>query len=546
VSAHSTTSPFPRQAPGRRWLPACLGIAAALQLVVVNHWPGFASPNERARAYQAIAIASRGSLAIDAEVARFGAMEDSATVGGRLYPNKAPGTTLLVVPAAVVARLVAGGGDAELAITLVLGRLLASSLPFLLTALLLARHLRESAPAGAAVAVAAFTLASPALTASLLLFSHTLVAFLLLGAFVLLYSGRPELWRAAIAGAAVGWAATAEYPAIVPGAVLVLIALPRLRLAGGLAVAAGGAVPAAALAAYNRACFGSPFALSSGHETHAAYVELASHGLFGVGAPSPAALLGLLVSPARGLLVWLPVVALAAAGVRRRGGGERAALVLAPLALLVAMAGYPNWHGGWFPGPRYLLATLPFLLVLAGRGAEMLLGSRPWRVAIGAALLWGGAQTWVSLAAFPFPPEDYPLPAVTFALPLLRAGVLIPSWLPGPAFAVALTLLAAAAALVVLAAALPDRPLSERVVALAIAGTALAAALALPRPVSWQSRLEWAAVHDLYSGPPRRGALEALAPACETLTQRAQLSRWLAARDRAAAQRNTAVPGTEF
>ena len=42
------------------WLLLTLGIVAALQLVVVNFWPRFESPNERARAYQALAVVHAG------------------------------------------------------------------------------------------------------------------------------------------------------------------------------------------------------------------------------------------------------------------------------------------------------------------------------------------------------------------------------------------------------------------------------------------------------------------------------------------------------
>ncbi len=110
----------------RRWLGATLGVAVALQLVVVNVWPRFESPNERTRAYQAIAVATRGTLEISPELDRFGAMEDVAAFGGRRYPNKAPGVLPLVVPGALLARRLAAGPEEELALTLVLGRLLAS------------------------------------------------------------------------------------------------------------------------------------------------------------------------------------------------------------------------------------------------------------------------------------------------------------------------------------------------------------------------------------------------------------------------------------
>ena len=522
---------IPNEGPSlRRALLGCAGIAAVVQLVVVNYWPQFPSPNERARAYQAMAVVSRATLAIDSEIERFGSIEDIATSRGRLYPNKAPGATLLVVPAALVAHLVAASPERELALTLVLGRMLASSLPFLLTVLLLARYAVAATRPGAAVVVA-FAVASPALTASLLLFSHSLAALLLFAAFVLLYRApRPDRWGAAAAGVAIGWAVTAEYPAVVPGAVLVALALIRLRLAGTAALTAGAALPAVALALYNQACFGSPFSLSSGHEAHAAYVSLAGRGVFGVGAPSLAAIAGLLASPARGVLVWWPLVLLAAAGVRRHaaGGDDRLPLVLVPAALLLAMAGYPNWHGGWFPGPRYLLAAMPFAVVLAGRGAERLGRTPGGRVLIGAAALWGLAQTWLSLASFPFPPEDYPLPALTFAVPLLRAGVLVPTWLPDGAAAVLLAALAAAAAGLLCHVVCATR--REAAAVLAVAALALAAAAALPAPATWQARLERAVVHDLYVGSPRTGALEELAPLCETPAQRIQLQRWLAER----------------
>jgi hypothetical protein len=530
---HSGTS----GAAAGAWLRLTLALAAVVQLVVVNSWPAFPSPNERARAYQALAVAARGSLEIGPELARHGDMEDVAIAGGAAYPNKAPGMLPLLVPAALAARAAAGGApDRELALTLVLGRLLAASLPFLLTVALLARRLGRRPSPGATLVVAAFALASPALPASLLLFSHALVALLLLAAFALLYApAPPDARRAAAAGVLIGWAVTAEYPALVPGGVLVALALPRLRAVGTAALALGGAVPALALAAYNVACFGSPLALSSGREAHAAYVELAARGVFGVGVPALPALAGLLASPARGIVVWWPLVLLAAAGVRRREApsatDDRAPLILAPLALLVVMSGYPNWHGGWFPGPRYLLSVLPFAAILAARGADRLARKPAAAAAACAAALWGAAQVWPLLASFPFPPEDYPLPAITFALPLLRTGVLVPSWLPAAALAAGLAALAAVT--VVLLCRTAGLRARGAAAALAAAAVAVAAATAVPPPRTWKARLELAVAHDVYAGAPRTGALEALAPACETPAQRARLAALIAERDRA-------------
>ena len=393
------SSPGGARALHGTWLLLTLGTAAVLQLVVVNFWARFESPNERARAYQAFSLVSRGSLEIGAEVERFGGLEDVAIAGGRLFPDKAPGTLPLLLPGALLAhRLAAGDPEGELRLTLVLGRLLAASLPFGVCVLLLAR-LTASLPRGGPLAVAAYALGTPALASSVLLFSHALTACLLLAGFLLLFrSPRPRWQPAMLAGLLLGWAAVCEYPVAVPAAVLVLVAVPRLGLRGSLALAFGGGVPLALLGAYNAACFGSPFALSSAHEAYGPFAVLVRQGLFGISWPTLGGLAGLLFSSSRGLVVWAPLVALAVLGALARPRwpedvGARVALTAAPLVLLLVMSGYPNWHGFWFPGPRYLLPVLPLIFVLAARGAESAL-ERPWGrvlVALGRALGVGTA-----------------------------------------------------------------------------------------------------------------------------------------------------------
>ena len=519
----------------RWWLGGTLVTAVLLQLVVVNVWPRFGSPNERARAYQAIAVATRGTLEISPELDRFGAMEDVATFGGRRFPNKAPGLLPLVVPGALLAHRLARRPGAELALTLVLGRLLAASLPFALTVLLLARATVPRYPRGGPLAVAAYALATPALAASLLLFSHALAACLLLAAFLLLFEPERPGWRAAaLAGVLLAWAATCEYSAALPGGIVALAALPRLRMRGVLAMLAGGAVPTALLAAYNRACFGSPLSVSSAHETYGTFAGLAQEGFLGISLPTLSGLGGLLLSSTRGLFVWAPLAAFAipAAFVRAQwpsSRGGRVALWAAPLALLLAMSGYPNWHGGWFPGPRYLLPALPFAFLLVACWAELVLADPRGRVLAGVAALWGAAAVWPCLASFPFPPEDVPLPTLTLAPGLLAEGIRVPSWLPGALALPVLAVLTVATCAVLLAVVTPSGRWAERA-AVVVALVALLGAARLVRyPATWQASLERAVIHDVYAGGSP-GALEKLAPRADSLLRRRQVETWIARR----------------
>lgn len=107
------------------------------------------------------------------------------------------------------------------------------------------------------------------------------------------------------------------------------------------------------------------------------YGEALAGGLYG-GDPLRA-LLGLLVSPGKGLLWMAPPLLLALAGSRRlRSAGGRGLpilVVLATIAVVAPVLTLVGWHGAYSYGPRYLLPALPLLWILVASGMEGLPGA---------------------------------------------------------------------------------------------------------------------------------------------------------------------------
>lgn len=493
---------MPRQAR------ALLVLYGALALLVVPVFPHFLSPNEFARWATAASLAERGTPEISAVRSLLGpSFEDVATVDGRLYSNKAPGLAFVALPGYLLARPIAGPPSREaMRLGLDAMRLAGATLPALLLAVVAARTAgrlgadRERVP----VVVFALLFATPLFAYGLLLFSHALVAAALFGAWASLFTPcapRAAARRDALAGALLGVAVLAEYPAAVPAAVLALAATWG-RGAGRLArIAAGSAPFALALLVYNRLCFGGFFELSSAHEAVGSFRALASTGLFGIGLPSPVALGRLVADPSKGLLLFSPFLVLGLralpAAARCLGRPATAALALVPLSMLILFAGYPNWHGGFTVGPRYLVGALPFLVFpLAFRGGGRL-----------EAALLGASAGAVSLTAlvFPFVPGGFSLPWGSFAAPLLSGGLVAPNLLHLASGGLAALALPFAAVIAAAGIVFERRRLLPAAVGALLwigAGVALAS-LSPPGP---RERLVRAYVADVYFG--QRGTLE--------------------------------------
>jgi len=347
-------------APGRgyRFEPLVLLLVVLAALVPVD----VSNPQDGTRYELTRHLVLHHSLTIEPQ------LFDRAVHDGRTYSDKAPGMSFLAVPAYVVERGLgvaraprdwAREGDLSLwGIHVFSGGLL-----FLACAFLLGRAAEALVPGTGALTVATFGTATLAAPLAATLFEHDAAAFWAFAGFLAAW-GLPGRGRLVLAGACLGIAVLFQYAAAIAAVAVALYAAWRTgRRVGWLLL--GALPPALLLGAYDRAAFGSPFHLSYRYVANR-YAESQRHGFFGIGVPTAGGLRETLVG-SRGLLVFSPVLAAAAAGVWlmwRSGLRAEAAVVAAvTVAFTCSNAGYFLPYGGNSPGPRFLGPALPFLLL---------------------------------------------------------------------------------------------------------------------------------------------------------------------------------------
>ncbi|MEA2239373.1 MAG: hypothetical protein QOC81_4097 [Thermoanaerobaculia bacterium] len=400
-----------------------IALYALLALIVIPVFPHFGSPNEFTRWALAASVFEEHSVEVSRAATLLGPQfEDLAVVDGRQYSNKAPGTAIVASPGYLLARPFAGPPSAaNLRAALTCMRWFGATLPLLLMAFAFGRAARTRG-GDPALAVAAMLFATPLFAYGLLLFSHALTSAALFGAWLLLYLRDRG---GVMAGVLIGIAVASEYPTVAPALVLVIGLLAQRAWGRVARVVAGGAPFALLLALYQKLAFGSILASPYSYEKVGEYRALAHTGVFGLHAPDIAILSRLLFDPSRGLLVFAPVIAAALfalpAARRALPRATFVTLLLTPAALIAVYAGYPNWHGGWNVGPRYIVGAIPFLLfpLAFARGRR-----------ITAILLGASAAAVVPITlTFPFPDRSFAMPWSTLAWPLLRDGLVAPNLL---------------------------------------------------------------------------------------------------------------------
>jgi hypothetical protein len=302
---------------------------------------------------------------------------DKVFYQGHWYSARAPGLALFVLPFYNALNLVGAESwtDAHVAppdhpgdeMIYLIG-LWGNVLPGLLLVLLVWRVAERYEPGYGIAAAVVLGLGTMVATFSQMLFSHVFTAFLSFAAFWLMLrerEGPPSATLLALAGLAMGYAFSSEYPTFFAALALGAFLLSRRDtltpggvLRRGGAYVAGGLVGIVPLLLYNHYAFRS--------WTHLAYSDVPRQqkGFFGIGAPSLRVLVTLLLD-SRGLLTLSPVLIMGAIGtvMLYRRGRRAEALTIGGICLcyLGYNSGYYLPFGGGAGGPRFLITLLPFL-----------------------------------------------------------------------------------------------------------------------------------------------------------------------------------------
>lgn len=398
------------------------------------------NPNNATRIYAGMALVERG----DARIDQYQALTiDKAEFGGHFYMDKAPGMTLLSLPAMAIADHV--GRPLEyvpptlydavfehyMTVRLRLAVALGSAVITALAAL--AMHdlgLRLTGSAGGAlVASLGFALGTPVWGWSTTLFGHAPVAGLfVIAVWALWRAGEGRAMRfAAIGGLSLGLAVLIEFEATLAGSVIAIWGALRLwradRRAVAVAAVAGLVTLLVPFMTYNMIAFGTPFRL--GYQGVVGFAGM-DEGLFGLTSPKPIVLLKILVGMRRGLLWVAPVLAPAGVGLwllARKHRGLAVMLAMAALTVLLVNSAYVYWDGGHSTGPRHSVPAIGLIAIgLAPFWASLRF---TWERAVTIALLLVSIVINLMIAAANITtPDTYRFPLADPILTAWKAGAL--------------------------------------------------------------------------------------------------------------------------
>ena len=375
-----------------------LGLLLALSLVLFSHLDAWFTPNPSSRGMLVASLVEHGSYHVD----RYrGWSEDKALIRDHYYSDKAPLSSWVTLPAYALASRWLGASSKETLhpAVIICGSIMAGVLPTILFMALLLKCLRERN-------------ASPILTVLYVLgaipcsmigvYAGTFFGHILAGLFLAL------AWRALFhreafvsAGVFLGLSSLAEFPMLlfIPFFILhALIRATRPRATFNLIV---GLAPGLLLIiTHNLLTTGKPLEFAYRYVDSPSFQHMKV--LYGFRLPSLSALVGLIFSPAHGLLFSAPIIT--ALGVAFFSRGRSALQLVAPhlgtwslISFVLLVSSYQMWDGGWAFGPRHLI---PVLMVLLMEGVTLVpkVSNRLWQWGLALVCLYGGSLVFFAKA----------------------------------------------------------------------------------------------------------------------------------------------------
>jgi hypothetical protein len=432
-------------------------IAVLLAILVCYAYfpPRWADWNQNSRLDLVVALVDDQTYAIDRYVANTG---DYAYYQGHYYSDKAPGMAILgfpvyaafraIVPSALLDRAATGVNTALQATLNPTGAGVQTNSVRFYTALVATAFVVGVVPAVVLAAVffwmvgrlggsrreqivstSLYALGTSAFPYANSLVGHQTVAFLTFATFALLFAVRQAMLSRGwlfLAGFLLGYAVITEFQAALIAVVLGLYALATLRPIVNVCIRliVGAVPPMCALVIHDLGAFGTPLPIGYLHST--LWTDVHQTGFVSLTYPHLDALLGITVGTHRGLFFLSPYLVLAVVGlaILRHRGWRAETLVLGAVPLVYAAfnASSAMWQGGFSVGPRYLVASLPFLALPSGAGFIWLwrrLWLRPLLLALAA---WSLFAVWAETIGGQAFPDYTQNPLFDFSIPKLLAG----------------------------------------------------------------------------------------------------------------------------
>jgi hypothetical protein len=258
---------------------------------------------------------------------------------------------------------------------------------------------------------------------------HQTSAFCLFSAFAILFAIRQSrLGRSwlLLAGFLLSAALVTEYPTGLIVAVVGLYALVVLpdRVGVVARMIVGGILPVVGLVVHDVGAFGTPLPIGYFHS--ALWTDVHDTGFVSLTYPHLDALWGIMFGAYRGLFFLSPYLLFGVIGARtlwKRGWRAEVVVLLAvPAVFFLFNASSAMWQGGFAVGPRYVVACLPFLALVAGVGVTEAWQSWGWRPVIVTACAWSMFAVWTETIGGQAFPDFTPNPLFDFSLPKLLSA----------------------------------------------------------------------------------------------------------------------------